>query len=80
MEEAFDMWNRCKGDDDYALRFEDWWERDVEAMAGKDCNHPCVLFYSLGNEIPEIALSFHLPETYRSTAMMKASTQPENIA
>ena len=54
MDEAFDMWTRCKGDCDYALSFADWWERDVTAMVEKDYNHPCVVLYSLGNEIPEI--------------------------
>lgn len=55
IDEAFDMWTRGKGDNDYALYFQEWWERDVEAMAAKDYNHPCVIIYSLGNEIPEIA-------------------------
>lgn len=54
MDESFDMWHRCKGDSDYALFFEEWWERDLEAMVRKDFSHPCVLLYSVGNEIPEI--------------------------
>lgn len=47
------MWTRCKCDCDYALSFSDRWESDVEAMVRKDCDHPCVLLYSPGNEIPE---------------------------
>lgn len=54
MDETFDMWHRFKGDSDYALFFEEWWERDTEAMVRKDFNHPCVIMYSVGNEIPEI--------------------------
>lgn len=54
MDEAFDMWHRFKGDSDYALFFEEWWEKDVEAMVRKDRSHPCVILYSVGNEIPEI--------------------------
>ena len=54
MDETFDMWHRFKGDNDYALFFEEWWERDTEAMVRKDFNHPCVILYSVGNEIPEI--------------------------
>jgi len=54
MDEGFDMWTRPKSDLDYALYFNDWWERDLEAMVHKCYNHPSVLMYSLGNEIPEI--------------------------
>lgn len=54
MDESFDMWTRSKSDYDYGLFFNEWWEKDIESMVKKDRNHPCVLMYSLGNEIPEI--------------------------
>lgn len=54
MDEAFDMWSRCKSDHDYGLFFDQWWEKDLEAMVRKDYNHPSVVMYSVGNEIPEI--------------------------
>ena len=47
------MWTQPKSEHDYALRFPDWWEADVEAMVRKDRNHPSVIIYSIGNEIPE---------------------------
>ncbi|MFC5752721.1 glycoside hydrolase family 2 TIM barrel-domain containing protein [Actinomadura rugatobispora] len=53
MDEAFDMWTSSKSDFDYSLSFPEWWERDIEAMVAKDVNHPSVIFYSIGNEIPE---------------------------
>jgi beta-galactosidase len=53
MDETFDMWTQPKSEHDYALRFPDWWETDVEAMVRKDINHPSVILYSIGNEIPE---------------------------
>jgi len=53
MDETFDMWTQPKSEHDYALRFPDWWEADVEAMVRKDFNHPSVLLYCIGNEIPE---------------------------
>lgn len=56
MNEAFDMWTRNKTDYDYANYFEDWWERDIEALVGSSYNHPSVFMYSLGNEIPEIGI------------------------
>ena len=54
MDELSDMWNRTKSDYDYGLYFEEWWRNDVTAMVRKDFNHPSVIFYSIGNEIPEI--------------------------
>lgn len=53
MEEAFDMWNSCKSDFDYGISFEDQWQNDIALMIQKDYNHPSVIFYSVGNEIPE---------------------------
>jgi beta-galactosidase len=53
MDETFDMWAQSKSEDDYALRFPDWWEADVEAMVRKDVNYPSVILYSIGNEIPD---------------------------
>jgi beta-galactosidase len=53
MDETFDVWTSSKSDYDYAFAFPDWWERDVEALIAKDFNHPSVIFYSIGNEIPE---------------------------
>ena len=54
MDEAFDMWTSCKTDYDYANNFGAWWEKDIEAMVAKDFNHPCVIMYSVGNEIFEL--------------------------
>ena len=54
IDEAFDMWTEPKRDHDYALDFSEWWPRDLEAMVRKDINHPCVVMYSVGNEIPEV--------------------------
>ncbi|WP_433518951.1 glycoside hydrolase family 2 TIM barrel-domain containing protein [Nonomuraea sp. CA-143628] len=53
VDEAFDMWTWGKSPFDYSLDFPEWWERDIEAMVAKDFNHPSVVLYSLGNEIPE---------------------------
>ncbi|MFJ9390783.1 glycoside hydrolase family 2 TIM barrel-domain containing protein [Nocardioides sp. NPDC101246] len=58
MDETFDMWTQGKSDDDYAFDFTGWWERDVEAMVLRDRNHPSVILYSIGNEIPETGTRF----------------------
>ena len=53
MDEAFDMWREQKTGVDYHLWFADWWARDIAAMVLRDRNHPCVVSYSIGNEIGE---------------------------
>ncbi|MFK4342826.1 MULTISPECIES: glycoside hydrolase family 2 TIM barrel-domain containing protein [unclassified Paenibacillus] len=57
MDESFDMWSSTKTEYDYALSFPVWWEKDVQAMVDKDFNHPSVIMYSIGNEIPETGSS-----------------------
>jgi beta-galactosidase len=55
MDEAFDCWERQKNAQDYHLYFAEWWQRDIDAMVLRDRNHPSVIFWSIGNEIPERA-------------------------
>jgi beta-galactosidase len=54
MDEAYDMWTVGKSDSDHAPDFPQWWEREIESMVRKDFNHPSVVIYSIGNEIPEV--------------------------
>ena len=55
IDEAFDMWNYGKNPYDYHLYFKDWWQRDMESMITRDRNHPSIIMWSIGNEIPEKA-------------------------
>ncbi len=57
MDELTDMWNHGKGLYDYSMNFDDSWREDLKRMVTKDYNHPSVVMYSIGNEIPEIGLS-----------------------
>lgn len=58
MDEFSDVWVSTKVDFDYGMHMMDCWERDVENMVKKDFNHPCVIMYSTGNEIPEAGNKF----------------------
>lgn len=49
--EAFDMWERSKTTYDYARFFSEWSEKDVASWVRRDRNHPCLLMWSIGNEI-----------------------------
>ena len=53
--EAFDMWNKSKWDhnNDYASHFLQDWKHDLNNFIKRDRNHPSVIMWSLGNEIPE---------------------------
>ena len=53
MVESFDTWNTPKNhaENGYNLYFDEWWERDTRAMIEQARNHPCVVIYSVGNEI-----------------------------
>jgi beta-galactosidase len=55
IDESFDMWSRQKNPQDYHLYFKEWWKRDIESMVLRDRNHPSVIMWSIGNEIPERA-------------------------
>lgn len=53
IEEAFDSWNIPKVPDDYAIYFQQHWRRDLSAIVERDANHPSIIIWSIGNEIPE---------------------------
>ena len=55
MDEFADVWTSTKVDYDYGTHMAEWWEHDV---INKDYNHPCVIMYSIGNEIPETGNKF----------------------
>ena len=53
MDEAFDCWDWKKEKYDYHLFFKEWHKRDLEDQILRDRNHPSVMIWSIGNEIPQ---------------------------
>ncbi|WP_199615879.1 glycoside hydrolase family 2 TIM barrel-domain containing protein [Paenibacillus alkalitolerans] len=59
MDEAFDEWtitkhkNRKAEVHGYYEYFDEWSERDLVMMLRRDRNHPSIVIWSIGNEIPE---------------------------
>lgn len=53
MDEAFDCWVSGKTPNDYHRLFPDWHEADLRALVERDRNHPSVIMWSIGNEIPD---------------------------
>ena len=55
MNETFDGWYTPKTYHDYSRWFEANWKSDITAMVESSRNHPCVILYSIGNEVSETA-------------------------
>ena len=51
--EAFDEWKIGKNQNGYNQLFDEWAERDLQAMIRRDRNHPSVIMWSIGNEVRE---------------------------
>ena len=53
MAESFDMWKYPKCKNGYARFFDEWSDRDIENLVLANRNHPAIVMWSIGNEIPE---------------------------
>jgi beta-galactosidase len=53
MAESFDMWLYPKCKNGYARFFREWSDKDIENLVLANRNHPSIVMWSIGNEIPE---------------------------
>ena len=53
MAESFDMWIYPKCKNGYARFFREWADKDIENLVRNHRNHPSIIMWSIGNEIPE---------------------------
>lgn len=71
IDEIFDAWAKPKRKHDYNVHFENNWKKDLQAMIQRDKNHPSVIMWSIGNEVPERALDSGLKITEDMIAEVK---------
>ncbi|MFI3304532.1 MAG: glycoside hydrolase family 2 TIM barrel-domain containing protein [Rikenellaceae bacterium] len=80
MDEAFDEWTTGwavnwtenptgKAMNGYNHLYEQWWRTDLADMIKRDRNHPSVIIYGIGNEIPDYR---HLPSAGDKAEQMVA--------
>jgi beta-galactosidase len=78
MNETFDCWQTAKLPLDYARFFTQWAQTDLRGEVRRDRNNPCVILWSLGNEIfsPTVATGQNL----RNWVRMEDTTRPTTWA
>ena len=85
MDEAFDEWKQPKGQTPlygYHKYFDEWSAHDLSAMLERDRNHPSIVIWSVGNEVPD-QTDPHGPETLqmlKNIIRQKDPTRPFTVA
>ncbi len=80
LSEAFDMWEMAKNPYDYARFFKEWMAKDVRSWIRRDRNHPSVIMWSIGNEIPDTHADAHGQEITRSLMAEVRKWDYRNVA
>ncbi|MBO4507949.1 MAG: DUF4982 domain-containing protein [Spirochaetaceae bacterium] len=68
--ECFDQWERAKTKYDYSHYFKEYHARDVASWIRRDRNHPCIIMWSIGNEIYDTHLGTGLAIAKDLTALV----------
>jgi beta-galactosidase len=82
MDESFDCWQKGKRPNDYHLLFDDWHEKDWRAELRRDRNHPSIILWSIGNEVPDQGTSAgpHIAAELTRIAHEEDPTRPTTAA
>ncbi len=81
--ELFDIWKHKKYDkvNGYHIFWNSWWKKDVRQLMLRDRNHPCLIAWSGGNEVPEITRKdgVKISATLRDEMRRYDSTRPYTV-
>ena len=73
--ELSDTWRIGKKPKDYNVDFNAWHVEDLKAMVRRDRNHPSVIIWSIGNEVPD-QRNFYIATSLNTIVKSEDNTRP----